>query len=81
MSCTGGYLEGEDILFEEPLANKFFHVLLEALAVDSLVSFTIVIRTVFFCFGECRVILNWSRSPHPRLIFDGIEDFVDAESQ
>ena len=54
LSCTEGCLRGEDgsedVLFEEVLTDKFFQIHLEALAVDSLVLFTIVIRTIFFCF-------------------------------
>ena len=52
MSCTGGCLRGEEILFEEVLANKFFQIPLEALAVNGLVSFTVVIITVLFYSGE-----------------------------
>ena len=48
---------------------------------DCSVSFTIVIRAIIFCFGECRVVLDRPQTLHPRLIFDGIEDFVDGESQ
>ena len=51
LACTGVHLGSEeDVLFEEVLAN--IQVLLEALAVDSLVSFTVVIRIIFFCFGS-----------------------------
>jgi len=61
LSCTGGYLGGKDVLFEEILADRFFHVPPEALVVDSLVFFSIVIRSIFFCSGECRVILDRPR--------------------
>jgi len=74
LSYTEGCLGGEDVFFEKVLADKIFHVPLEALAIDSPVSLTVVIRTIFFYFGECRVVLDRPRSPHPRLVFDGIED-------
>ena len=73
--------QSEDVLFEEALVDKFFQVPPEALAVDDMVSFTVMIRTVFFCFAKCRVILDRSRAPHPRPGFDGIEDFFDGEPQ
>jgi len=73
-------LGGKDVLFEKALADKFFQVLLEASAVDDLVPLIIMVRTIFFCSGECRVILG-SRLPHSRLVFYGIKDFVDGEPQ
>ena len=76
MSCTGGCLEGENVLFEEVLAGKFFQVASEALAVDGSMFLTVVIRTIYFCSRVCRIILDRPRAPHPRLVFDDIEDFV-----
>jgi len=73
--------QSEDVLFEEALADKFFQVPPEALAVDDMVSFTVMIRIVLFCSGECGVVLGRPRTPHPWLIFDGIEDFIDGELQ
>ena len=34
---------------------------------DSLVFFTVVIRTVFFCSGECKIVSNQLRAFYPQL--------------
>jgi len=47
--------------------------------VDGLISLTFMEGTVLFFFGECRVVLNWLQASYPRLVFDGIEDFIDGE--
>jgi len=62
--CTGGYLRGEDVLFEEVLADKFFQVPSEAIAVDCPVSFIVVIRATLFCSREYKVVLDWPWAPH-----------------
>ena len=48
---------------------------------DNFVPFTVVVGAVLFCSGMREVILDGSRMPDQRLILDGIEDFVDAESE
>ena len=40
-------------------------------------SLNVIIRTVFFRSGECRIVLDQLRALNPRLVFDGIEDFID----
>jgi len=40
-----------------------------------------MVRTIFFCSRECRVVLDRLRALYPRLILDGIEDFVNREPQ
>ena len=42
---------------------------------------TVMVRTIFFYSGEYGVVLDWPRVLYPRLIFDGIEDFIDREPQ
>jgi len=44
---------------------------------DSLVFFTVVIRTVFFRSGEGKIISNQLWALNPQLVLDGIEDFID----
>ena len=44
---------GKDVLFEEALVNKFFQVLLETSTVVGLVSFTIMVETIFFRSRGC----------------------------
>ena len=63
------------------MADKFFHVLLKASAVDGPVSLTVMVRTIFFLFEKCGVVLDWLQTLYPRLVFNGVEDFVDGESQ
>ena len=48
---------------------------------DGLMSLTVVVSIVFFRSGECRVVLDRLRMPYPRLVLDGIENFVDEEPQ
>ena len=67
--CTRGCLRDENVFFEKVLADKFFQVPPECLAMDDLVSLTVVIRTVFFYSGKYKVILEWPRAPYPRLFF------------
>jgi len=74
----GGCPQGKNVLFEEALADKFFQVLPEASAVDGLVSRTVMVRTIFFRFGECEVVLDWLRVLSLRLVLDGVEDFIDG---
>ena len=40
-----------------------------------------MIRTIFIRFGECRVVLDRLRVLYPRLVLNGIADFVDGEPQ
>ena len=93
ITCCG-WVEGEalgcmhrrltwskDVLFEKILTDKFFQVSPEALAVNDLMFFTIVIRTIFFYSEECRVTLDRAQASHPRLVFDGIKNFVEGEPQ
>ena len=61
--------------------DNFFQVPPEALAVDSQVLFYYRDKNTIILPRKCRVVLDWPRVPHPRLIFDGIEDFVDGEPQ
>jgi len=81
LPCIGGYLQGKDVLFEKVLADKFFQVLPEAYAVNGLVPLTVMVRTIFFRSGEYVIILDRLRAIYPRLVLDGIVDFVDRESQ
>jgi len=48
---------------------------------DCSVSFIVMIRAVLFCSGECRVILDQPQASHSRLIFDGMEEFVNRKPQ
>jgi len=40
---------------------------------------TVVIGTVLFCSGRRRIVLVWSQTPDPRLIFVCNEDLVDGK--
>ena len=44
-----------------------------------LVSFTVVIETILFCSGRCRIVSDWSQAPDSWLVLDGIKDLVDRE--
>jgi len=44
-------------------------------------SLTVMVRTIFFLFEKCGVVLDWLQTLYPRLVFNGVEDFVDGESQ
>jgi len=52
MSRIGGCPEGKGVLFQEALADKFFQVFSEVFAMNSLVSLTVVVRTMFFHSGS-----------------------------
>jgi len=80
VSCTGGCLRGEEILFEEVLANKFFQIPLEALAVNGLVSFTVVIITVLFYSGEGSYWIGLGCLTHDRSLM-ALKTFDDGEPQ
>ena len=56
---------GKDVLFEESLEEKFFQIYLEASAVDNLVFFTVMVRTLFFYSGESRVVSDQLRVLYP----------------
>ena len=75
-------LLGVKIIFlEEALADKYFQIFLEASALDDLVSLTVMVRTVCFRSGECRIVLDHVQPLYPRLVIDNIEDFIDREPQ
>jgi len=40
---------------------------------------TVIIRTIFFCYGVYGVVMDWPRAFNPLLVLCGIEDFVDGE--
>ena len=61
LPCIVGCFRGKDVLFEKALADKFFQVLLDVSAEDGLVPFKIMVKIIFFCSGECGVILDWPR--------------------
>ena len=46
---------------------------------DGLVPFTIVVGTIFFCSGRCRIVPDLSWAHDPCLVFDGVEYLVDGE--
>ena len=49
---------GKNVLSEEALTDKFFQVLPEAFVVGDFVSLIVVIRTVIFHYGKCRIMLD-----------------------
>ena len=73
--------QGKGILFKKALAYQFFQIFSKASVVDGLVSLTVMVRTIFFHPVKCRVVLNRLRAFYPWLILNGIEDFIDEESQ
>ena len=44
-------------------------------------SLSVMIGAIFFCSGECGIVLNWSRVLNPWLVLDVVEDLIDEESQ
>ena len=64
-----------------PWQTSSFQVFPEVSVVDGLVSLTVVVRTVFFRSEDCRVVLDRLRALYPRLILNGIENFIDGEPQ
>ena len=46
---------------------------------DGLVPFTVMIRTIFFRSEKYGVVLDWLWALNPRLVLDGVEDFIDGE--
>ena len=52
---------------------------LEALTVDGLIPFTVVVGSVPFCSKKCRIVLNCFWTSDPCLVLDSIEDLVDEE--
>ena len=73
--------QGKSVLSEEALTNKFFQIFSKVSTVDGIVSLIIVVRTVFFRSEERRVVLDQLRLLYLQLVLNGIEDFVDRESQ
>ena len=77
-----GYLApawGKNIPFEEALTDKFFQVPSKAFTVGGFVSLIVIVRTVIFCSGECRVLFDWLWAPYPCLILDNTKNFIDGE--
>ena len=68
----------KDVFFEETLVDKF-QIFSGSSVAGSLVYLTVLVRTIFLHSGECRVVLDWLRALYPRLVLDGIEDFVYGE--
>jgi len=79
LSWFGSSFCGKNVFCEEE--DKLYQVFSEAPAVDSLVSFAVMIGTILFCSGRCRIVPDWSRVPNPWLVFDGIEDLVDGKPE
>ena len=48
---------------------------------DGLVPLIVMVETVLFCSGKCRILPDWSRIPDPQLVLDGIENLVDEEPE
>ena len=48
---------------------------------DNLVPLVVVVRIVFFRFGECKVVLDRLQALYPQLVLDGVKDFIDGEPQ
>ena len=46
---------------------------------DGLVSFAVVIGTILFYSGRCRIVPDWFRTPDLWLVFDSVEDQIDGE--
>ena len=63
------------------MADGLFQIFPEGPAMDGLVLFTIMGRTILFYSEKCEIILDWPRAPDPRLVFDGIEDLVDGKPE
>ena len=48
---------------------------------DGFMPLTIVEEAVVLCSGESRIMLDWLQTPDSGLVFDGIMDFVNWDSQ
>ena len=81
LPCIRGCPWGENVLLEETFGDKFFHVLLEGSAMDGLLPLTVIKKTIFFHFGENRVVSDQLWALNPWLVLDGVEDFVNEEPQ
>ena len=81
LSCIGGCPKDKDVLLKEALVDKFFLIPPQTSAVGSLMSLTVVVRTVFFHSGEYKVVLNRLRALYSQLVLNGVIDFVDREPQ
>ena len=53
----------------------------EGPTVDGFVSLILVIGGIFLRFGERRIVLDRFRASDQRLIFEGVEHFIDREFQ
>jgi len=40
----------------------------------------VMLRAIFFYFGKCEIVSNWSQEPNPRLVLKD-EDIVDGKPQ
>jgi len=49
--------------------------------VDGLVPFTVMVGTIFLRTEKRGIVLDWSQTSDPGLVFDGVEDLVDRELQ
>ena len=43
--------------------------------------FSVMKETILFYSGRCRIILDWSRVSDQLLVFDGVEDFNNGETE
>jgi len=53
----------------------------EALTANDFVPFTVIIGTVLFFSGRCKIVMDWYRALDPWLILDGVEDLIYGESE
>jgi len=81
LSRPGDCFGCEDVLLEKALTDELLQVPPEDSAMDSLVSFAIVVGIILFCSGMREVVLDGSQTPDPWLILDGVEGLVDWELQ
>ena len=77
LSCSRGCLIGKNVLSEEVLEDKFFHIPPETSADSGLVPLTVVVRTVISRSEKCKVVLDLLRAPYSWLVFDSTEYFID----
>ena len=66
-------------MYEEALEDELVQIFLEVPAVYDLVPLTVLVGTILFCFGKCRIILDWSRALDAQLVLDGAENLIDGE--
>jgi len=56
-------------------------VLADGPTMDDFVSFAVMIGAIYVCSRKYGIVLDWSQTPNPRLVLDGVEYLVDRESQ